>query len=150
MNFRYYLMMVIVALAAACTQRTDTPPTNRDGIAGGSNTPPPKQETPAPQPGKGEERMPVEPILDDLEERPILGDNEFTVLAGSFSRREQAEELAFSLRMQRINNFIDHVGGEWFVCVGQYGSSRGARNTLRLVRQKGFSDAVIYGPGHAL
>ena len=145
MNKKSFVLIVAALTGfAACVQRTDAP-TNRDGIAGGSNVTA-KQETPTPKPGPERERAADIPV--DWQPKTTLGDNEYTVLVGSYVRREQAEETAYALRMQRINNFVDHVGDEWLVCVGEYHSANGARNTLKILRQRGFSDAVIYGPGH--
>lgn len=140
---KYFLLTAaFVFFAVACTQRTEPPPANRDGIAGGSNTP--KTGTPS----NGKEDPAGFPDEDDFGPDYVLGANEFTVLMGRFSAREEAEELAFALRQKRINNFIEETGGEWLVCVGRYSSVNGAKSTLKVLRQKGYAEAELYGPGH--
>jgi len=149
------VILLALCLFTACTQRTEPPPASRDGIAGGTNTPP-KQESHAPgdQGKRGAETLPPDDVF---MEKYKLGDNQFTVLVASFPAEPQAKELSYLLRMNRVSNFIDHVGGEWMVCIGKYGSRNGAKRTLellhkrgavRLLQQSGFGEPTVYGPGH--
>jgi hypothetical protein len=137
------IVATLILLMQACTQRTEPPPTNRDGIAGGSDTP--KQQQLPPATG---EQEPVTLPGKDVEYKYILGPDEFTVLMGRYATREEAEERSFALRMKRISNFVEQVGGEWLLCVGRYYSEAGARRTLRSMQRMGFEGAETYGPGH--
>ena len=152
-RYPLYWLSSALLLYTACTQRTEPAPANRDGISGGANTA--KLET-QPQPnGKGEPGAAIP--FDGFQEEFELGPDQYTVLVGSFPTKEQAQELSYFLRMNRANNFVDHVGDEWRVCIGKYGSIKGAERTLTLMqkrgaldklRRSGYGDPVIQGPGH--
>jgi hypothetical protein len=157
MNIRLLCLLTFALLLfAACDQRTDTPPTTRDGVAGGSNIPP-TQQARGPQDSKGKDE-PVD-LFPGYKEKYELGDNEFTVLVQVCTTERQAQELSYFLRMNRVSNFIDHVRDEWLVCIGKYSSVKGAQKTLELLHrrgavrqllQSGFEEPSIYGPGHGL
>ena len=158
MNIRlYYLLAFALFLFVACVQRTDTPPGSRDGVAGGSNTPP-TQQLRGPQATESKDRSADLPVV-GFEEKFELGDNQYTVLVQACATEQQAQELAYLLRMNRVSNFIDHVGDDWLVCIGKYSSARGAQNTLALLHRKGavrqlvesgYGEPAVYGPGHGL
>jgi hypothetical protein len=153
-NRLHFLLVSLLFVASACVQRSDAPPaSSRDGIAGGTNTPP-KQEARAPQ-GNTEQSADL-PVL-GYEERFELGDNQYTVLVGTFPTEQQAQEVSYLLRMNRISNFIDHVNDDWLVCIGKYGSAKGAQKMLaflyrkgavRQLQQTGYPDPTVHGPGH--
>ncbi len=160
MTMRTYFLILattLTFLAPACTQRTDTPPANRDGISGGSNTPP-KPEAKGALNGGGKGDL-ADLTFDGIKEEFELGPDEYTVLVSSLPTKQQAQELAYVLRTYRINNFIDHVGDEWLVGIGKYRSAKAAQKTLLLLRRRGliaklqqigYDEPVIYGPGHGL
>ena len=149
------LLSVLFLFVFACDQRREPPPSNRDGVSNGTE----KEEKSVPEEEKREEKRrereeepAPEPDRNDDEyippaERSQLRDDEYTVVVGSFSRREMADQLSYELRMIRINNFVDKVNGKWDVCVGQYRSHGLAKNTLQRVRDKGYEQAEIVGPG---
>ena len=58
-----------------------------------------------------------------------------------------ADQLSYELRMIRINNFVDKVNGKWDVCVGQYRSRGLAKNIFERLRDKGYENAILVGPG---
>lgn len=142
-------------LSFACNQRTDPPPTNRDGISNGTE---PQsngelEEIGREEPRPDRERREPDQNHNDPEyippaERSQLGDSKYTVVVGSFDRVERADQLSFELRMLRINNFVDRANGKWHVCVGQYPTRGLAKNILDRVRDKGYYDARVIGPGH--
>jgi cell division septation protein DedD len=151
------LSIATLFVFTACIQRSDTPPTNRDGIAGGTNAPP-RQEVRGPQQGGSEDRPEELPYV-DYGERYELGNDQYTVLVGIFTSEQQAQELSYLLRRNRVNNFIDHVRDEWLVCIGKYSSAKGAQKTLELLYKKGavqllvqsgYGEPTIHGPGHVL
>src|SRR5262245_57200405 len=156
MNIRTHCLITSgLLLFAACVQRSDTPPGTRDGVAGGTNAPP-TQQARGPQDTKGKEQSADLPTV-GIEEKFELGDNQYTVLVHACATEQQAQELAYLLRMNRVSNFIDHVHEEWFVCIGKYGSAKGAQRTLALLHKRGavrqlvesgYGEPTIYGPGH--
>ena len=158
MNIRLYCLIAFALfLFVACVQRTDTPPGSRDGIAGGSNTPP-TQQSRGPQAAESKGRAEDLPVV-GFEEKYELGDNQYTVLVQICATEQQAKELSYLLRMNRVSNFIDHVRGEWLVCIGKYSSVKGAQKTLALLHRKGavrqltqsgYGEPSVYGPGHGL
>lgn len=148
-------VMIVFTFSACESQRTEAPPTNRDGISNGTE-PQPKQELEEigrEAPIRDRERSEPEPDHNDPEyvppaERSQLGKSKYTVIVGSFDRLERADQLSFELRMLRINNFVDRANGKWHVCVGQYPTRGLAKNVLDRVRDKGYFDAQVVGPGH--
>ncbi len=150
----FVVLCVLFAINLACEQQRQPPPSNRDGVSNGTEEQA-REETPDERKSRRREDDVIEepePDRNDDEylppaERSQLGDKEYTVLVGSFSRREMADQLSYELRMIRINNFVDKVNGKWEVCVGQYGSRGLAKNTFERLRDKGYENAVIVGPG---
>lgn len=154
--FRVTVLGMIVFTFFACeSQRTDSPPAYRDGISNGTE-PQPKdelEEIGREERGSERENSEPEPDRNDPEyvppaERSQLGDGKYTVVVGSFDRIERADQLSFELRMLRINNFVDRANGKWHVCVGQYPTRGLAKNVLGRVRDKGYFEAQVVGPGH--
>ncbi|MGH7495740.1 MAG: hypothetical protein ACREOO_25570 [bacterium] len=153
----HFLIVFALFLFIACVQRTDTPPGSRDGVAGGSNIPP-TQQARGPQDTKSTDRSGGLPEV-GFEEKFELGDNQYTVLVQTCATEQQAQELSYLLRMNRVSNFIDHVRDEWLVCIGKYNSVKGAQNTLALLHRRGavrqlvdsgYGEPSVYGPGHGL
>jgi cell division protein FtsN len=149
------LLFALLLAHVACEQRREPLPSIRDGVSNGTEEKPKEERVEAKEGPRREtyalEEEP-EPEGDEDEytppaERSRLGEHEYTVVVGSFNRREMADQLSYELRMIRINNFIDKVNGKWEVCVGQYRSRGLAKNTLKRVRDKGYEQAVIVGPG---
>lgn len=150
------LLSALLLFVFACDPRREPPPTQRDGVSNGAEPEdkgaPREEDKREDKRREREEEPPPEPDRNDEEyvppaERSQLGDDEYTVVVGSFSRREMADQLSYELRMLRINNFVDKVNGKWDVCVGQYRSRGLAKNTLQRVRDKGYEQAEIIGPG---
>ncbi|MDZ7289143.1 MAG: SPOR domain-containing protein [candidate division KSB1 bacterium] len=132
------ILLALVILANwACTQsREDQPPSNRDGVSDGSAD---RADKPSDGQARTPSRQPSAP-------KGEVKRGEFTVQVGIFDRPEAADQLAYELRAQRINNFIQPVGRRWRVCVGRYYSRDRAERTLRQLTAMGFTQAVIIAP----
>ncbi len=149
------LLYALLGANLACDQRREPLPSNRDGVSNGTQEEPKEERSDERKDARREDDeigQEPEPDRNDEEyippaERSQLGDKEYTVVVGSFNRREMADQLSYELRMLRINNFVDKINGKWEVCVGQYRSRGLAKNTLNRVRDKGYEQAVIIGPG---
>jgi len=74
--------------------------------------------------------------------------DEYTVQVGIFNRAEEADQLAYELRAQRVNNFVQQVGGRWRVCVGRYYSEGRAKKMENQLRGMGFANATVIAPGN--
>lgn len=154
-NCWFILFLALLAINLACDQQRQPPPSYRDGVSNGTEEKPKEESTDERKERRNEDDLTdevPEPDRNDDEyippaERSQLGDKEYTVVVGSFARREMADQLSYELRMIRINNFVDKVNGKWDVCVGQYRSRGLAKNIFERLRDKGYENAVIVGPG---
>lgn len=74
--------------------------------------------------------------------------NEYTVQVGIFNRADEADQLAFDLRAQRVNNFVQPVGKQWRVCVGKYYTEGRATRMAKQLQSLGFAQAKVITPGN--
>jgi len=74
--------------------------------------------------------------------------NEYTVQVGIFNRADEADQLAFDLRAQRVNNFVQPVGNQWRVCVGKYYTEGRATRMAKQLQSMGFTGAKVITPGN--
>jgi cell division protein FtsN len=136
--FRFFCLCVALIVFVGCTTKTEEqPPTNRTETpakngkdradrSDGQDTPPPGQS----RPPRGEVKS-----------------NEYTVQVGLFKRVEEADQRAYELRAQRINNFVQQTGTQWRVCVGRYYSEGRAARMANQLKAIGFAEATVIAPG---
>jgi len=136
-NKRCLALMLPVLFLLACDGPPENPPSIRDGVSSGLEDEIEVPETPQPSPEHGVSK-----------EEGALGEQEYTVLVGSFEQMNRAEQLAQELRASRVNNFIYRKDGRWRVCVGRYATRKRASSTAMLLHEKGFTSAVVIGPGN--
>jgi len=133
---------LIILIAAGCAKTdSDQPPSRRDDIpeTGGEDRSDRREERSDSQPPPaGTPRAP----------RGEVKRNEYTVQVGIFNRADQADQLAFDLRAQRVNNFVQQVGNQWRVCVGKYYSEGRANRMANQLKSMGFSEAKVIAPGN--
>jgi cell division septation protein DedD len=139
---RFLLAGLIMLIAAGCTKTdSDQPPSRRDDIpeSGREDGSERREErSDSQQPPASSPRAP----------RGDVKRNEYTVQVGIFNRAEEADQLAFDLRAQRVNNFVQQVGNQWRVCVGKYYSEGRATRMANQLKSMGFSEAKVIAPGN--
>jgi len=141
-NFRQFIVVGLLAVnAGGCTKTdSDQPPSRRDDI---------------PETGREDRSGPRSDRSDSLQRpagsprapRGEVKRNEYTVQVGIFNRADEADQLAFDLRAQRVNNFVQQVGKQWRVCVGKYYSEGRANRMANQLKSMGFSEAKVIAPG---
>ena len=141
-NFQQFIVVGLLAVnTGGCTKTdSDQPPSRRDDIpATGREDSSARRDdrTDSPQPPAGSPRAP----------RGEVKRNEYTVQVDIFNRVDQADQLAFDLRAQRVNNFVQPVGKQWRVCVGKYYSAGRANRMANQLKSMGFSEAKVIAPG---
>jgi len=133
--FRFFSLCVALAIFLGCTKKAEEqPPSNRPDAPAkdradrndGQQPPPPGQS----RPPRGEVKS-----------------NEYTVQVGLFKRVEEADQRAYELRAQRINNFVQQTGTQWRVCVGRYYSEGRAARMANQLKAMGFAEATVIAPG---
>lgn len=145
--FRPFIgVMLILMIVGGCTKtdnseppsrRADLPDSgqeNRDDRADRRNGRNETQESPAaesPRAPRGEVKR-----------------NEYTVQVGIFNRADEADQLAFDLRAQRVNNFVQPVGNQWRVCVGKYYTEGRATRMAKQLQSLGYTQAKVITPGN--
>jgi cell division septation protein DedD len=138
----FWILSLVILITAGCTQKTEEqPPSNRteapsnerDDRADRPSDRSDSQQSPSgpPRAPKGEVKR-----------------NEYTVEVGLFNRPEEADQLAYELRAQRVNNFVQPVGKQWRVCVGRYFSEGRANRMANQLRGMGFANAKVIAPGN--
>ena len=140
---QFILASLMILIAGGCTKtdqeqppsrRDDIPSeTGREGRSDRRDDPSDSQQPPANSP-----RAP----------RGEVKRNEYTVQVGIFNRADEADQLAFDLRAQRVNNFVQPVGNQWRVCVGKYYSEGRATRMANQLKSMGFSEAKVIAPGN--
>jgi cell division protein FtsN len=134
MNLRKLSSLFSIALlflALACGKDREEAPSNREGYTDSS--------IPAPgAPPKND----VKPAPD---EQPALDDGgKYVVEVGSFENMEAAMKLSQELRLARINNDIQRIGGKKFrVVVGKGYSRSRAEKMLEKIIEAGFGNAKV-------
>jgi cell division septation protein DedD len=122
-----FIILLIIIIAGLGSIRTCGPSEPNTGCA----MPPPTQAPPpTPRPGP--------PVTTNLKQ--------YTVQAGSFQTRDEANSLATSLRSKNINNFILQAEGQWLVCVGKYVSADRATRAANDLKARGVSNPVVLPP----
>jgi len=125
------LTMALLLLALACGKDRENAPSNREGYTDSSipapGAPPKKDEKAAPD-----------------EEENVEDGNGYVVEVGSFETMEAAMKLSQELRLARINNDIQKIGGKKFrVVVGKGYSRTRAEKMLDKVIEAGFGNAKV-------
>jgi len=127
---RLFLMALLV-LSLSCGKDRKDAPSNREGYTDSS--------IPAPgaPPKKDEKAAPEEPTPPDET-------GAYVVEVGSFESMAAAKELSEKLRLARINNEVQPIGGKKFrVVVGKGYSRSRAEKMLDKVIEAGFGNAKV-------
>lgn len=121
----------------APSRRTDIPEAGQENRADRSDRPDGRSDAQEPV-ASGSPRAP----------RGEVKRNEYTVQVGIFNRADAADQLAFDLRAQRVNNFVQPVGNQWRVCVGKYYTEGRAMRMAKKLQGMGFTEAKVITPGN--
>lgn len=136
-----FVLAFTIFAEVGCTKKTeDQPPSNREDqpSAGRNDRADRRDDGGNGQQASGPPRAPKGEVKRD----------EYTVQVGLFDRPEDADQLAYELRAQRVNNFVQPVGKQWRVCVGRYYSEGRASRMADQLKAMGFAEAKVVAPGN--
>lgn len=135
----FLALVIFVFFFTGCTKTDQNqPPSNRE------ETPTTGRDDRADRPADGQQPPSGIPRAPKGEVKR----NEYTVQVGIFNRAEEADQLAYELRAQRVNNFIQPVGKQWRVCVGRYYSEGRATRMANQLKGMGFTESKVIAPGN--
>ncbi|MCG3121326.1 MAG: hypothetical protein ALAOOOJD_04370 [bacterium] len=135
----FLALLIFVFFFTGCTKTDQNqPPSNRE------ETPTTGRDDRADKPVEGQQPPTGTPRAPKGEVKR----NEYTVQVGIFNRAEDADQLAYELRAQRVNNFVQSVGKQWRVCVGRYYSEARATRMANQLKGMGFTDSKVIAPGN--
>lgn len=142
----FWGVSLILIILGGCTKTDNSePPSRRDDLpASGSES---RTERSDRQDGRSD---PQEGAASGSPRAPRgeVKRNEYTVQVGIFNRADEADQLAFDLRAQRVNNFVQPVGNQWRVCVGKYYTEGRATRMAKQLQSLGFTQAKVITPGN--
>ncbi len=147
--FRPFLgVSLILIILGGCTKTDNSePPSRRDDLPeSGQENRSDRSDRSEGQGGRNDSQEPASGS--PRAPRGEVKRNEYTVQVGIFNRADEADQLAFDLRAQRVNNFVQPVGNQWRVCVGKYYTEGRATRMAKQLQSLGFTQAKVITPGN--
>lgn len=142
----FFWVSLILIILGGCTKTDNSePPSRRDDL------PESGQENRTDRSDRQDGRSDSQDAASSGSPRAPRGEvkrNEYTVQVGIFNRADEADQLAFDLRAQRVNNFVQQVGNQWRVCVGKYYTEGRATRMAKQLQGLGFAQAKVITPGN--